>query len=136
MKKKFSNLFENFSDFGNNNGAVFFFFFWNTRYFHKVINRNTTGLEFPGIASILVKFRLKRKKKQLDFNVCTVLFTDNIFKNYLWKKTWPSTSFKTRDWAFPPLDRALEAFEENQNLSWEFKKLDRVFKKLVCVFML
>ena len=82
---------------------------------------------------LLIKCRLNRLIT-LNSNEYTVLFTDHIFVNSLYRNTRPSTCFKTHGRAFQTLGRAFQtlgqAFQnlrENQKLGREFEKLGRVF---------
>ena len=68
-----------------------------------------------------------------------VLFTDEIFKNSLWQKNWPSIYFKTHDRAFKIIDQAFEVLREKLKLGQVFEKLGQVSDNLsyvLHVFML
>ena len=66
-----------------------------------------------------------------------VLFTDQIFKNWIQQKTQPNISFETRGWVFQTLKKTQKFEREFENFNNKvFKKLVRVIKKLDHVFML
>lgn len=89
---------------------------------------------------LLIKCSLKRLIK-LGSNDFTVLFTDQIRINCLYRNTHPSTCFKThfrafqilgrafhtRVQAFKTLGRAFEVLRESQKLNREFEQVDRMF---------